>query len=129
MLIIVRVHRTFRLALFLRRLSLNNPHWEGKPLTNARWEFSCGSFDKGVALAQSEMKAKRRWYLADAPYRALAAACRSRGQSARADEIAAIGERVQATSESAELKGILADADRIIRGGGIVTTIVTTTDK
>ena len=75
------------------------------------------------------MKAKRRWYLADAPYRALAAAYRSRGQSARADEIAAIGERVQATSESAELKGILADADRIIRGGGIVTTIVTTTDK
>ena len=127
MLIIVLVHRTFRLALFLRRLSLDNAHWEGKPLTNARWEFSCGSFDKGVALAQSEMKAKRR--LADAPYRALAAAYRSRGQSARADEIAAIGERVQATSESTELKGILADADRIIRGGGIVTTIVTTTDK
>jgi len=97
---------------------LNNLHWGGKTISQARWEFACGDFSRGLGLVQKDMK---RRPTNDTPYLVLEEGYRSRGQSDLADQAHGMAERVRSAHDRAVLGSILREADELVKRGDIVT--------
>jgi len=97
---------------------LNNLHWGGKTIVQARWEFACGDFNKGLGLVQKDMK---RHPTDDTPYLVLEEGYRSRGQSDLADPVHGMAERVRSAHDRAVLGSILREADELVKRGDAVT--------
>jgi tetratricopeptide (TPR) repeat protein len=94
----------------------DNAHWGGRSIVQARWEFSCGSFERGIQLVRAELQ---RHPTSDTPYLALEEGYRSRGDSALADQAHALSEKVRTAHDRAILGAILSEVDDLARRGNV----------
>jgi len=106
-------------ADWLGRLSdagneLEDQNWGGKTISLARWEFSCGDFDKATKLLRSERQRKPN---SDAPYLVLERAYRARGESDLGDKAHVLAERIRTAHDQAILRAILSEAEDLSKQG------------
>ena len=102
-----------------RRLSdagdeLEDQHWGGKTISLARWEFSCGDFEKATELLRSERQRKPN---SDVPYLVLEGAYRARGDSDLGDKAHVLAERIRTAHDQAILRAILSEAEDLLKQG------------
>jgi tetratricopeptide (TPR) repeat protein len=101
---------------------LENTHWQGEQLANARWELSCGDFDKGLRMIRdlTELYVRNHKegdpYRLAAPYRVLETAYRASGETALAKLARATADRILAERNSQIIRQILKEAEPLYRG-------------
>jgi tetratricopeptide (TPR) repeat protein len=100
---------------------LNHAPWRGEELTLARWELSCGDFDKGldmlhkVAASAASESYDRDPYKVAAPYRAMETIYRAQGEENLAKLAHDTADRLTAASTSQAVAEIVQEAEAIYR--------------